>query len=74
MSEPKLYDGVKHEADCLQHFPGAHIVQEFECGGEFECETCGKIVGNCQGAADDLPGDCTDCWAKKHPELIAEHD
>lgn len=35
----------------------------------YRCRTCLRFRPACEGAADDLPDDCDECWAKAHPEL-----
>lgn len=36
------------------------------CGGTFVCDVCSRRVGYCNGAADTMPGACTDCWYSTH--------
>jgi len=37
-----------------------------ESGEIFECYRCHRLVPWCQGAADDFPDWCDDCWADYH--------
>ena len=40
---------------------------------EFICIACGRCVcGVCEGADDDLPDHCDDCWLDEHQEDKAE--
>lgn len=32
----------------------------------FRCATCRRDVPACNGAADDMPNDCDDCWNNAH--------
>lgn len=38
------------------------------CGGAFRCEGCGRLVGWCDGAADDMPEHCSRCANAAHTD------
>jgi hypothetical protein len=39
---------------------------EGSCGGWYFCAGCFQVVGWCNGAGDDMPDHCDDCWAAFH--------
>jgi hypothetical protein len=51
-----------HVRGCCEHG------RPLACGGAYTCATCGKLVGNCMGAADDYPDDCDGCANAKADE------
>lgn len=39
---------------------------ECETHRRFRCDTCARMVSWAEGADDDMPGACADCWFKAH--------
>ncbi len=56
--------GGRHGA--LVHKPWAHGKNcPCEAHETFTCDRCGRRVGYCLGAADNMPGACDFCWTPK---------
>lgn len=68
-----IEDGAAHDPDEDEE-PGDATCQP--CGTSdgcnkhkiFTCATCKRLTHWRDGAADDCPDDCSDCWAAKHPD------
>lgn len=39
---------------------------EGTCGGWYVCAGCFHVCGWCNGAGDDMPDHCDDCWFAYH--------
>lgn len=60
---PIFVDGLPCYGRRLLHKPWAHNP---DCACEvhetFTCDQCGRRVGYCMGAHDNMPGACDFCW------------
>lgn len=49
-----------------RHYRGCRVNGKPTCGGAYECDRCGRLIGWCNGGHEGSLRDgwCDQCWAK----------
>jgi len=60
-------DGVPIRRGLLRWHPGGEQVTVcLSSNRSYICKGCRRRCCNCNGAADEMPLHCDDCWAEEH--------
>lgn len=67
--------GDRVRAALAKRWPKQHVLHAAhcranKCGGTYQCKRCKRTCGWCNGAADNKPDECDDCWSRPEPPPV----